>query len=308
MKTIGNVKIIGVDAGYGNMKTANFCFPTGLAVFDSEPIFNSGMLVYNDRYYLIGEGHRRFTLDKTMDEDYYVLTLAAIALELRKENLTEADVFVAAGLPLTWVSGQKAAYREYLLQKQEVTFTFMQEAYHIHIVGAEVFPQGFSAIAENAVDLKGITLLCDIGNGTMNLLYLQNGFADPQRMYTEKLGTRQCVDAVKEAFMNRYQIDIDESIIQDFLIHGEADISKEYLRVMKNAANEYVNAIFHRLAAHDYNPALMRLYVVGGGGCLIRNFGKVDEKRMTINTDICATAKGYEYLAERILARGGEKK
>lgn len=26
MKTIGNVKIIGVDAGYGNMKTANFCF------------------------------------------------------------------------------------------------------------------------------------------------------------------------------------------------------------------------------------------------------------------------------------------
>ena len=26
MKTINNIKIIGVDAGYGNMKTANFCF------------------------------------------------------------------------------------------------------------------------------------------------------------------------------------------------------------------------------------------------------------------------------------------
>ena len=30
MKTIGNIRIIGVDAGYGNMKTANFCFRTGV--------------------------------------------------------------------------------------------------------------------------------------------------------------------------------------------------------------------------------------------------------------------------------------
>lgn len=28
MKAINNIKIIGVDAGYGNMKTANFCFRT----------------------------------------------------------------------------------------------------------------------------------------------------------------------------------------------------------------------------------------------------------------------------------------
>ena len=47
----------------------------------------------------------------------------------------------------------------------------------------------------------------------------------------------------------------------------------------------------------------MRLYVVGGGGCLIRNFGTYDESRVTILADICATAKGYEYLALMSLKR-----
>ena len=48
----------------------------------------------------------------------------------------------------------------------------------------------------------------------------------------------------------------------------------------------------------------MRLYVVGGGGCLVRNFGIYDNSRVTILDDICATAKGYENLAYMSLKRG----
>ena len=50
----------------------------------------------------------------------------------------------------------------------------------------------------------------------------------------------------------------------------------------------------------------MRLYVLGGGSCLIRNFGIVDKERVTINDDICATAKGYEYLSELNVRRSGQ--
>lgn len=60
--------------------------------------------------------------------------------------------------------------------------------------------------------------------------------------------------------------------------------------------------IFATLRKYEYNPDLMRLYVVGGG-CLIRNFGTYDESRVTILDDICATAKGYEYLALMSLKR-----
>ena len=116
MKTIHNTKIIGIDHGYGNMKTANCCFPTGIAAYDHEPLFTADMLVYGGRYYLIGEGHKEFAPDKIKDEDYYVLTLAAIAKELKAENLTEAHIVIAAGLPLTWTSGQKADFKAYLMK------------------------------------------------------------------------------------------------------------------------------------------------------------------------------------------------
>ena len=44
MKTIHNTKIIGIDHGYGNMKTANCCFPTGITAYDHEPLFTADML------------------------------------------------------------------------------------------------------------------------------------------------------------------------------------------------------------------------------------------------------------------------
>lgn len=304
MKNKNGIYIIGVDHGYGNIKTANYCFPTGLTAYDTEPLFTGNMLVYNDRYYLIGVGHKTNIPEKTLDEDYYILTLAAIAMELNRENLTEASIHISAGLPLSWVQEQKAAYHAYLLKNKEVQFVFRGVDYKITIVGVDIYPQGYSAIAAKAADMKGVTLLCDIGNGTMNLLYLRDGRPDPSRMYTEKFGTQQCVNAILEAVMNKYQVVMDEGIVEGYLRTGEADVSKDFLKLMKTVASQYVHGILRRLQAHEYTPSLMRLYVVGGGGCLIRNFAKLDTSRVTIDKDICATAKGYEFLTAYYLGKG----
>ena len=95
--------IIGVDHDCGNIKTANCCFQTGVTVYDKEPIFKDNLLAWNNKYYLIGAEHKEFSADKMLDEDYYVLTLAAIARELNIAKIYSADVLIAAGLPLTWV-------------------------------------------------------------------------------------------------------------------------------------------------------------------------------------------------------------
>ena len=50
---------------------------------------------------------------------------------------------------------------------------------------------------------------------------------------------------------------------------------------------------------------MMRLYIVGGGGCLLKNFANLDADRVTINEDICATAKGYEYMANARMRKAG---
>ena len=51
----------------------------------------------------------------------------------------------------------------------------------------------------------------------------------------------------------------------------------------------------------------MRLYVVGGGGCLLKNFFPIDPDKIIIISDICATAKGYEYMADVQNVTGGVK-
>ena len=164
MKKFNEMYVIGIDHGYGNMKTANCYFPTGVMKSDTEPTFVGDLLIWNKKYYSIGVGHKEFTADKFNDEDYYVLTLAAIARELRRERITEANVFIAAGLPLTWVSEQKAEFKKYLLQNNKVTFTFRGAEYRIKIVGTEIYPQGFAAVAERLGDFKGVNMLCDSRN------------------------------------------------------------------------------------------------------------------------------------------------
>ena len=104
MRELRNTKIIAVDHGYSNMKTANTVTPTGIKAYETEPIFTGNILEYNGIYYRIGKGHKEFIPDKAMDEEYYLLTLMAIAKELNVFSIREADVHLAVGLPLTWMN------------------------------------------------------------------------------------------------------------------------------------------------------------------------------------------------------------
>ena len=298
MKTLQDKFILGVDHGYGNIKTANHCFKTGILSYDSEPLFTGDMLIYNGRYYLVGEGHKEFIAEKIRDEDYYLLTLVAIAKELKDAGLTEANIILAAGLPLTWTSGQKKQFAEYLGKNKEVDFNYKKTDYHITIEEVRIYPQGYAAIAEFAATMKGVNLVADIGNGTMNVLYMVNGRPQSGKMYTEKFGTYQCTLAIRGMFMQKTQREINDAIIEEVLCTGAASIPAADIKIIRMIAKEYVDGIFRRLREHGYDEGTMMLYITGGGGCLVKNFGKVNTDRVKFVDDICAAAKGYEYLAE----------
>ena len=297
--------VIGIDHGFGNIKTAHYCFRTGVAAYEKEPTFKSNLLIFDGMYYLIGEEHKEFRADKMQDQDYYILTLAAIAQELKVRETTSANVHLAVGLPLTWVSEQKEQFKAYLLQKSSVDFRFRGIDYHVDFAGADVFPQGFAAVADRLGDFQGVNMLCDIGNGTMNVMYINDYRPQEKKCFTEKYGVNQCMLAIRENLMKLYGVSVDEAVIERVLRYNKADISSRYLNAIRESAEEYVEGIFRRLREHEYNPELMRLYVVGGGGCMVRNFGHYDSDRVTIIDDICATAKGYEMLSIHKLRKGG---
>ena len=139
----------------------------------------------------------------------------------------------------------------------------------------------------------------------MNIMYINNSRPVEKKCFTEKYGTHQCVLAVREQLLRRMGAVVDDLVIEQVIRKGTADIGEKYLDVMKAAAKDYTAEIFRKLREHEYNPELMRLYVVGGGGCMIENFGDYVRNRVTIIHDICAATKGYEMLAVRKIQKNG---
>ena len=236
MVNMNGFKIIGVDHGFGNIKTAGHCFPTGIIASDTEPVFTRNLLVYEGHYYLIGEGHKEYLPEKIVDDDYYILTLAAIAR----------------------------------IKSQ----------------------------------LSGVNLVADIGNGTMNVLYIINGQPQSGKMFTEKFGVYQCTLAVREAFLRQTRRELNDAIIDEIFRTGTANIRESDLAIVRATAAEYVAEIFRRLRDHGYDKDTMMLVITGGGGCLIKRFYQFDAARVRFIDDICAAAKGYEYMAELQIKAG----
>ena len=140
--------IIGVDHGYAAMKTAHFSFHTGLVAHEHEPYTLNNVLEYGGKYYVVGSGRQPLQKDKTQTEDYYLLTLAAIAKELAYRNAgTAADIHLAAGLPLTSFGRDKKAFRDYLCRGgKPVSFRYEGQDYVITISKLSLYPQGYAAV------------------------------------------------------------------------------------------------------------------------------------------------------------------
>ena len=288
------------------MKTRNTVFKSGVKKYSEDPAIATNVLQLDGMYYVIGESHKVFIANKNADDDYYILTLAAVAKELELRGLRSADVILAVGLPLHWMSKQKDSFRDYLMRSREVSYRYCGQYYHIRICDVAIYPQGYAAIAASLQDYKGVHMLADIGNGTMNTLVITNGRPVSDKKYTDKIGVHECVKKI----MNEVQAECgkipDESDIEDFLISGTSEVSERIQAVMHREAVKYTEMIFDKLSEYEYDSELVKLHIIGGGGCLIRNFGKYDTSSVEIIEDICATAKGYEelYNAQHILRKG----
>ena len=74
--------IIGIDHGYYAIKTRQVSFPSGIIRYDYEPYTMQNVLQYQGKYYVCGTGRQTLVKNKTSNDNYYLLTLAAIAEEI----------------------------------------------------------------------------------------------------------------------------------------------------------------------------------------------------------------------------------
>ena len=195
--------IIGVDHGYAAMKTAHFSYPSGLVAYEHEPYTLKDVLEYGGKFYVVGSGRQPLQKNKTQTEDYYLLTLAAIAKELSFRHAEPAaEIHLAAGLPLTSFGREKNAFRNYLLRDgRTVNYRYEGQEYSIVIRKVSLFPQGYAAILQHSDLLnEPSVILADIGGWTVDIMRLDNripnasscrSFATRERMC--RLSVSSCV-------------------------------------------------------------------------------------------------------------------
>lgn len=306
MKEIKDYKpiIIAQDQGNGNHKTVHTCITTGVEALTGEAIASTNVLVIGEKSYVIGESHLTYREDKTCDEAFYIMSLASIAEELIALGYYEANVILAEGLPLNFMKAQGKKYKEYLMQNLDPEFEYKGHKFRLHIKDVMIFPQALSAMALLG-QLSGDIVLVDIGNGTMDLALFRDGKPIESSLVTEEYGVSQCINNVKKAVSKTLGRTVDERRVENLIKAGcKANATDKVAMITQTVTEEYANEIIRRVKAYGYDESYMKLYIIGGGGCILKNFSKISEnENVTINEDIHINAKGYEKFARQLVRR-----
>lgn len=193
-----SIEVIGIDHGWANMKTSNEIFVSGIKEITTEPALYDNVLEYKGKYYKIGGKRLEVKKTKVEDENYYLLTLAAVAKELERKGLRCANVFLAVGLPLTRFGAEKQDFIDYLSKNRQVTFRFEKRTYNITIFRVSVFPQCYSAVTEQIADYIRKRVVVDIGSWTIDIMPIEDKSPDESRCRTVYEGLLTCMRTIKD--------------------------------------------------------------------------------------------------------------
>ena len=302
---------IGVDHGYAAMKSKNFSFHTGLVGHDHEPYTQQDVLEYGGKFYVVGSGRQPLQKDKTATEDYYLLTLAAIAKELAYRGAEPtATVHLAAGLPLTSFGRDKGKFKKYLFRDgQPVSFRYEGIAYTVTITEVSLFPQGYAAVLtqQELLDEPSV-IVADIGGWTVDLMRLDNRIPNAATCRSLELGMIRCLDEIAEQIRRALGLSMTAAQIESCLWGDVSGVDSRAKEIIHREAGAYVRRLLSAIAESGLDACAMPAIFLGGGASLMkRHVGATDGLcRPLILDDVCLNAKGYERLVGQLSAHVGD--
>ncbi|MDD6023729.1 MAG: ParM/StbA family protein [Oscillospiraceae bacterium] len=302
--------IMGIDHGYAAMKTAHCCFPTGLVEYAHEPYSMENVLEYEGRYFVVGSGRQPLQKDKAQSEDYYLLTLAAIAQELdyRQAGPT-AEVVLAAGLPLTSFGRDKKTFRKYLLRdKAPVSFRFAGKAYTVTIGDVQLFPQGYAAVLTQRELLEEPSVIvADIGGWTVDLMRIDNSLPNAATCRSLELGMIRCLDAISEQIRRSRGISMTSAQIESALRGAVSNLDSGAKEIIRAEAEKYVSQLLSAIQECGLDYRAMPMILLGGGASLFKSHVPPASApcRLFLLDDVTLNAKGFERLCGQMSGRDG---
>lgn len=274
-----------------------------------ESVLRDSNLDIEGKYYVCGTGRQPLLRTKTENEQYYLLTLAAIAQEIRfRKAPRKAEVVLAAGLPLTSFGREKKNFRDYLLErKNPVVFEYEGELYEIRVLDVRLFPQGYSVVAMHPEIIRDepSVLLVDIGGWTIDIMRLDNGVPNAATCRSLEMGVIRCQDEILEQVRRDTGLSITEVQVERVLNGKSCSISEEAKNIILTYGRQYVKRIVSAIMEAGFDLQAVPAVFLGGGARLFeRNVSPQDRLcRLITLPDVCLNAAGFERLAGQILKR-----
>lgn len=293
---------IGIDHGYYAIKTRHFSFLAGIAVYSHEPYTLQNTLEYGGKFYVCGTGRQPILRNKTENDNYYLLTLAAIAREIKQrgEN-TECSVTLAAGLPLAGFGREKKFFREYLLRSsQPVCFKFEGVPYKVTIEDVKLFPQGYSAIAihPELIQNEPSVLLMDIGGWTVDLMRLDNGVPNASTCRSLELGMIRCIDETKEQVRRDVGLSVTDAQVERVLAGKSCSMDEKAQSIIRRQGRFYTERLLSAVMESGFDLKAIPVVMLGGGAAVVK--GNVSPQdglcRVFALLDDRVNAEGFERI------------
>lgn len=303
-----NREIIGFDPGNRNCKTKNHIFSPSVAGITSKPDNLENVLEFQSQFYYIGgETPILETVDKTVNMDYYLLTLAAIAKELKYRGKRQTTIRIGTALPPRRFAGQHKGFRDYLSQNKKVFFKYEGVPYDVIIEKVYVFMQGHVVIQSIQELTTGFSGIIDVGGGTIDSIVVQDSL--PTGTYQiDSRATLYCIQKVSEEAVAKLGKSIPTYIIESFMRNGTYDCPQKYQDVITESLKDYAADIYKMIRGYGYNEELMNMVFMGGGASIIKYFGDNEGKNVRFITEVRANARGCEEAVKSIMRASSGRK
>ena len=292
------------------MKTRHCVFPTGITAYEHEPYTRQDVLEYEGRWYVCGTGRQPLQRDKTASGGYYLLTLAAIAKELRQRGIKgRCSVILAAGLPLTGFGREKEGFEKYLRRSsQPVQYRYEDVSYAVTITDVKLFPQGYSALALHPELITGepSVLLMDIGGWTVDLMRLDNAVPNADTCRSLEWGMIRCLDSAREQVHRTMGLSVTDAQIERVLSGLPCALDEKAREVIRQQGRVYTEHLLSAAMEAGFDLKAMPVVMLGGGASVVKRYVRESDHlcRMFPLPDSRINAAGFERLAQQMIARG----
>lgn len=295
--------LIAIDHGNKQMKTAHHTFSSGLCESDTKPPFGENVLRYKGKYYTLSDQRIPYMRDKTKDDRFFILTLYAIAFELRylryPANET-VDVALAVGLPPAHYGTQYKRFEQYFINRGVTDYELDGRNYRICIHRAICFPQAYAAVMPVYPRIQQFSkaIVVDIGGFTADYLLIKNGQADLSVCDSMENGVITLYNRIKSKVNADYDMLLDESDVDVILQDKAHDYNETIVRLIKEQAQQFIDDLFGKLRERMIDLRTGKAIFAGGGSILLRKqieaSGKIGSAIFV--SEISANTKGYELL------------